>query len=678
MKSVMSTDAVQEVDLAGPVASLLAELKSWSEEGWIRRLDASFASFVSEFSANVQPGLILLAALVAHMEGRGHSCLAIDELLADPTQLLGWPPEAMERLRAELAQLPDEVSRWLEVIRTSPVVRADGAPESMGVPANTPLVLRGAKLYLRRYWGYERQVAGQVLARSAAADVVDVQVARRWLDILFDTGPHARAGSGEPRVDWQKVACAIALRGRLSIVTGGPGTGKTYTVARLLALLYAMAPEPQRLRVALAAPTGKAAGRLKQSIDRSLAELQPRLAAFPDLHDLGARIGPARTLHSLLGARPDTRRFAFDAAHPLEVDVLVVDEASMVHLEMMSGLLAALPPDARVILLGDKDQLASVEAGAVLGDLCRDAEAGRYTEESAQFIHAATGQMLPATFVSDGPFLAQQTVMLRESFRFGGPIGQLALAANAGDESAAAALLRADSGLALQWIDARAPTSIVQLALQGRNGAVGGYRSYLQLMKHRPTLITEESHLAWVTSVLKSYDRFRLLCAVREGSWGATGLNVAVERALAEVGLLNRRGLWYEGKPVMVTRNDSSLGVYNGDIGIVLRPLEAGAPLRAYFMDGSAVRSVGVSRLSDVETAFAMTVHKAQGSEFEHTVLVLPQEPSRVLTRELVYTGITRARAAFTLVTGRTQSLADALASRTRRSSGLSERIASA
>jgi exodeoxyribonuclease V alpha subunit len=467
------------------------------------------------------------------------------------------------------------------------------------------------------------------------------------------------------------VACAIALRGRLSIVTGGPGTGKTYTVARLLALLYAMDPEPQRLRVALAAPTGKAAGRLKQSIDRSLAELQPRLAAFPDLHDLGARIGPARTLHSLLGARPDTRRFAFDAAHLLEVDVLVVDEASMVHLEMMSGLLAALPPDARVILLGDKDQLASVEAGAVLGDLCRDADAGRYTDESAQFIHAATGQTLPATFMSDGPSLAQQTVMLRESFRFGGPIGQLALAANAGDESAAATLLRADSGLALQWIDARAPTSIVQLALHGRSGAAGGYRSYLELIQQRPASITEESHLAWVTSVLKAYDRFRLLCAVREGSWGAAGLNTAVERALADGGLLTRRGLWYEGKPVMVTRNDSSLGVYNGDIGIVLRPLDAGAPLRAYFMDGAAVRSVGVSRLSDVETAFAMTVHKAQGSEFEHTVLVLPQEPSRVLTRELVYTGITRARTAFTLVTGRTQSLAEALASRTQRSSGL-------
>jgi exodeoxyribonuclease V alpha subunit len=180
---------------------------------------------------------------------------------------------------------------------------------------------------------------------------------------------------------------------------------------------------------------------------------------------------------------------------------------------------------------------------------------------------------------------------------------------------------------------------------------------------------------AWAHSVLTAFERFRLLCAVREGKWGTVGLNLAVERALIAEGLLVRRGEWYEGRPVMVTRNDPGIGVFNGDIGIVMKPFDAGAPLRAYFLDGASVRSVGVSRLANVDTAFAMTVHKSQGSEFEHTVLVLPQEPSRVLTRELVYTGITRARKSFTLVTGRAQALADALSHQTRRSSGLIDRL---
>ncbi|MBA3478721.1 MAG: ATP-binding domain-containing protein, partial [Lautropia sp.] len=269
-------------------------------------------------------------------------------------------------------------------------------------------------------------------------------------------------------------------------------------------------------------------------------------------------------------------------------------------------------------------------------------------------------------------------------------IGQLALAANAGDVERATALLEADGKRngdgdgELIWLDARSAEVAVKLAVQGRPGAPGGYGGeggYLKLLPNRPPfkgdLFDFQEFDAWVASVLQAFERFRLLCAVHEGEWGTQQLNSAIERALAAKGLINRRGEWYEGRPVMVTRNDPGIGVFNGDIGIVLRPMNTtgttNAPARVYFLDGASIRSVGVSRLAHVETAFALTVHKSQGSEFEHTVLVLPQAPSRVLTRELVYTGITRARGAFTLVTGRTQAFVDALGQRTRRSSGLLE-----
>ena len=387
-------------------------------------------------------------------------------------------------------------------------------------------------------------------------------------------------------------------------------------------------------------------------------------------------MGAARTLHGLLGARPDTRRFRHHAAHPLDVDVLIVDEASMVHLEMMAALLDALPPSARLVLLGDKDQLASVEAGAVLGDLCRDAAAGRYSTETRRYLQATTGQTLPDALLESGaqaPSLAQHMVMLRKSRRFGGPIGALALAVNQGDAPQARRVLDAEPQGAVHLLASSDPAAAVQLALRGRLGAVGCYRDYLRAMAV-PVPAQEDAHTAWVQGVLRAFDGFRLLCAVREGTWGAAGLNRAVETALRGAGLLQGRGEWYAGRPVMVTRNDAGLGVFNGDIGIVLQA--PGGGLRAYFADGPQLRSVGVARLAHVETAFAMTVHKSQGSEFGHTALVLPpQAAGALLSRELVYTGITRARDAFTLVAAQPAVLEQALRQRTQRSSGLPARL---
>jgi exodeoxyribonuclease V alpha subunit len=488
----------------------------------------------------------------------------------------------------------------------------------------------------------------------------------------------------------------VALRARLSVITGGPGTGKTYTAARLLALLLALHEGGSPLRVALAAPTGKAAARLKQSIDDALTRLSVPADAGLDLNALIARMGPARTLHSLLGARPGTRQFRHHGANPLDLDVLIVDEASMVHLEMMDALLQALPPTARLVLLGDKDQLASVEAGAVLGDLCRDAAAGRYSVATAQFVQAVAGQTLAAGFVvlDPAPVLAQQTVMLRQSRRFQGAIGQLALAVNLGDAATARAVLSEGSAgaatppqsnaempspveagpvsketSALFALQPTTPQAVCALAL----GASGqpSYADYLRLLQTGPAGQGAAAHASWVSAVLKAFERFRILCAVHQGDWGTLGLNAAVQKALSDQGLLKPHGEWFAGRPIMVTRNDAQLGVFNGDVGVVLPNTEG--KLKAWFLDGEALRSVGVMRLAQVETAFVMTVHKSQGSEFEHTALVLPPGGAEVLSRELVYTGITRARQQFTLIEAEAGLLEAAIQRPSVRASGLAQ-----
>ncbi|BDI04967.1 exodeoxyribonuclease V subunit alpha [Sphaerotilus microaerophilus] len=719
-------------DTPPDAAAVLAELARWAELGWLRRLDLALARWLQAELPDSPPELLLAAALLAQREGRGHSCIVLADLLAladaavpVPTDLalqaaevdewLDGPEPAQQALRSLMARLVAEASapglaHWEALFAASPAVQvlAPGVPETGGAGPATPLLLEGGRLYLRRHWREECLVAAEVLARvgpapmpasGAVNDLVaeapppDPAEVRAWLDRLFTPRE-----PGAP-LDWQRAACAVALRGRLALITGGPGTGKTYTVARLLALVFALQPPTVPLRIALAAPTGKAAARLKQSIDLALQGLRQAQPGLLDWDLLAQRLAQAHTLHKLLGARPDTRHLRHDARHPLEVDLLVVDEASMVHLELMAALLAALPRRARLLLLGDKDQLASVEAGAVLGDLCADAEAGRYGSDTAGWIAACTGAPLPAPYLAapgEASALAQQTVMLRESRRFHGAIGQLAQAVNAGDASVALQRLQAP-GPELAHLADPQPGGVLRLALQGRAGAEGGYGPFLQALGERPPpSASVEDHAAWVRRVLGAFDRFRLLCALREGDWGVAGLNRAIEQALRQRGLIHggaSAGLgndWYEGRPVMVTRNDSALGVYNGDVGLALRaaptpasgqgsgsgPARRAGPLRVWFADGDQLRSVLASRLAAVETAWAMTVHKSQGSEFEHTVLVLPPRANPVATRELVYTGITRARSRFTLVAAQPAVFEQAVRRRTRRASGLPMRLA--
>ena len=669
--------------LAASIADPLVTLHSWADKGWLRRLDSALAAFMRELDPAATPALLVSTAVLAQMEGRRHTCLPLRLLVTQPDEILAWPQAAREDLNAFWKTLPASLPGWLEALRASPLVRSvslEHAGDAMQDEPDhgQPLVLSSSLdeplLYLRRYWLHEREVACEVLQRTDASQIVDEVLARQWLDRLFDPVDSTAASAAE--VDWQKLACAVALRASLTVITGGPGTGKTYTAARLLALLFAMHAEPQRLRVALAAPTGKAAARLRQSIDASLQELSARLGNELDLQAFTRRIGAARTLHSLLGARPDTRAFRFNASHLLDVDILIVDEASMVHLEMMSALLQAMPRGAKLILLGDKDQLASVEAGAVLGDLCRETTRGRYSQQTARYAQAVAGQALPLEFLgtdSHATALAQQTVMLRRSRRFGGVIGQLALAVNGGNNQLAQHLITNDKAGVLQATRHPSVDTILSLAVRGRPGAAACYADYLRLVSSRPAgvVLDVPRHEAWVKSILVAFDRFRILCAVHEGELGTKSLNQTVQQALADAGLLKPRGEWFAGRPVMVTRNDAELGVFNGDVGVTLPGISRSAALRVYFLDGDSLRSVGVSRLAHAETAFAMTVHKSQGSEVLHTALVLPAGGARGLTRELVYTGITRAREHFTLIEGQPGLLHRAIEQQSERASGL-------
>jgi exodeoxyribonuclease V alpha subunit len=617
------------------------------ERGWLRPLDVAFARFLDAQDTQAPPALSLLGALVSRQQADGHLCMDLSawETLADDGH---WPSE-WRAVLADAARAP------ATLLSSELMAAADDASR-----ASSPLVLDGTRVYLRRYWNHEQRVAQAIGQRLA--DVREASpLLREQLARLFPS-----SSDGAP--DWQRVACALAARGAFTVITGGPGTGKTTTVVRLLGLLQTLhRKETSRpLRIRLAAPTGKAAARLQSSISTQIAQLDVD-------EDVRASI-PAQvdTLHRLLGARPDTRRFRHDASHPLHLDVLVIDEASMIDLEMMSAVLAALPADARLILLGDKDQLSSVEAGAVLGDLCRRAESGHYSGATAAWLHETTGDRIDAWVRDDARPLDQHVAMLRHSHRFGADsgIGTLALRVNEGDAAQVRALL-AERHADIAWIDAAADSrTLAALVLDGGTAnflpssgdrQAQGYRHYIQwLQRERPHAGADATgYETWAHGVLRAFGSFQLLCALRQGPFGAEGLNRQVASILHQAQLIDAGQEWYEGRPVLVTRNDYSLGLMNGDVGIALRvPDEQGVlQLRVAFeVAGDAagrstrVRFVLPSRLGERETVYAMTVHKSQGSEFDHAALVLPAEASAVLTRELLYTGITRARRWFSLL----------------------------
>ncbi len=567
-------------------------------------LDLHFARLMMRLAGTDDPELALGAALASHATSEGNVCVDLASVAGKPLPREGTP----------VGKAPD-LGRFEAALRRTSIVAGDEEARSGD---RSPLVLDGAhRLFLYRYWHYQEELARNLLARANAplrGDGLTVWERDR-LDLLFPPDPE-RAGE----IDWQRLAAAIALLRPLCVVSGGPGTGKTTTVTKILVLLIesALREAPDRQpRIALAAPTGKAAARMVDAIRqaRDRLELDDAVAAaIPD---------EASTLQRLLGYRRGSVSFRHDRDNPLPVDVLVVDEASMVDLANMAKLVRALPDGARLILLGDRDQLASVEAGAVLGDICAR-PSGFTSGLSSRLGDLADG--VPEA-PSDTAAIGDSIVLLRHSYRFGetSGIGAAARAVNAGDAGGALEVLRDEQ------IEDAGFGDVATLAGSLAERVDRGFGAYLDSTDPR--------------EAFERFESFRILCARRTGSHGSETLNARIETMLADRRIVDRREAFYRGRPVLITENDYGLRLFNGDVGIVLPDEESGGALRVCFLgsDGE-VRKIAPARLPSHETAFAMTVHKSQGSEFDEVLLVIPDEPSPVLTRELVYTGLTRAR----------------------------------
>jgi exodeoxyribonuclease V alpha subunit len=651
--------------------ALLKVLLSWSEAGWIRPLDEGLARFLSEkgplaSSGGPDPLVLLGAALASHQLGRGHACLDLEKVLNAPEELLGLPPPFEKDLSADLPAV-EEVLQGISLCQwKDTLANAKGYVNAFGDQGTAPLICVDNRLYLYRYWAYEQTVATGIAARLTDPLPIDTQDGRTLKDLLTALFP---SGSVKPP-DLQKVACAMAAGQRFFILTGGPGTGKTRTVLALLAVLQSLALNPKRggraLSIRLAAPTGKAAARLSTSMADTLSELKKRPLPTGDavLETIPTEV---TTVHRLLGSRPDTRHFQHNRENPLRIDVLVVDEASMVDLEKMACIIAALPPAARLILVGDKDQLVSVEAGSVLGELCQRAHQGHYTPNTLTTLTRLTGELLdPLSFEDpNGTLLDQAIVALQHSFRFpiSGPIGQLAHAVNQGNSKKARAILDAQSGEdgPISVLQIRHPRDIKNPGFKdlvlNKLGVLENSIGYMNVIHAKRPDFGKPDQAArdlWAKAVLDAHKGFQLLCVLRKGPFGVQGLNATITQWLRENGSI-AQGDWYEGRPVIATQNDYSLGLMNGDIGITLNIGPPYAPeLRVAFevdpTPGAPLKWVRPTRLPTVETVYALTVHKSQGSEFKTVALILPPQGNPVLTRELIYTGITRTQEAFILI----------------------------
>ena len=588
-------------------------------------LDLHFADLVGRLAESRSVELELAALLVSRQRVDGHICLPLREIA-------GQPLPAIYRGLA-LAPKADD---WIKKLQGTDVVGRPGEFK--------PLILdEQGRLYLRRYWEYENRLANIIKSRlKAARPIVNAELLRRGLERFFPK-------KGE--TNWQKVAAFSAVMSNFCVITGGPGTGKTRTVAAILALLLEQAGE-SRLRIALTAPSGKAAARLKESVQNAKAALNCADGIKEALPS------DATTIHRLLGFIPDSPYFRHDADHPLITDVVIVDEASMVDLALMSKLFEAVPENARIILLGDKDQLTSVEAGYILGDICNTGAAIQLSKEFGKLYAASTGETLAVKMRPRENPMQDTIVELQRNYRFrsDGGVFRLSRAINAGDVETAFEVLRNKSHSDVTW---RLSPPARSLPVAVREKVVGGYQRYLQ---------TDEP-----AEALAQFGEFQVLCALRNGPYGVGELNRLIEQSLSETGLLEREGQWYRGRPVMITRNDYNLKLFNGDIGLTFP--DADKEMRVFFAspDGK-IRKFAPSRLPAHETVFAMTIHKSQGSEFGSVLLILPADDAPILTRELIYTGLTRARDSVEIWSTE-NVLRSALGKRTSRTSGLRDAL---
>lgn len=621
----------------------------------LRPLDLRFAQMLVE---DENPILLFVFAYLSAQTGAGHVCLPLSIIQKD--QLFdGRQKEFAQEIWQKMGKpsakkIVEELTHCYCVNQSS-----DDSP--------SPIILDNDLLYLQRMWSYEEKVAQFFRQEHTVVDINENELIK-VLNQLFPTTKESQ------ETNWQKVAASVAITSPISIISGGPGTGKTTTVAKILAA-FVMLTSNEKPIIQLVAPTGKAAARLTESLGNALAQLH--------LSEEEDKWMPkqAQTIHRLLGAQPESQQVRYHKDNPLQLDILVVDEASMVDLPMMARLIDALPPKCHVIFLGDKDQLASVEAGAVLGDICRFSEDGFSQKRFDQINLLTQGELAKSTDiipVSQTPVsvVSDSLCLLRKSYRFGedSGIGQLAFAVNKGQTKTAIALLKKAEVSPQQLEIALEPQDVSFIALESKESyllmiqdAVNAYREYLTLVSQK----------ASPDIILNAFNQYRLLCARRDGPFGVSGLNDRIEMLLHRQRLIRRPTNSYQsdyiGRPIMIQRNDSTLGLFNGDIGIMLNNDEG--EMKAFFQlpDGK-LKAIQPSRLPQHETAYVMTVHKSQGSEFTHTALVLPDKFSPVVSRELLYTALTRAKQKLSLYASELM-VKLAIQTRIQRRSGLIDKL---
>lgn len=609
-------------------------LAALASAGVLAAGDVQIASRLCALAGEDRDDVLRAAALAARAPRLGHVCVD----LADVGAMV--VAEAATA-GADVPALPHP-SAWRDALAASPLVAVGNADDG----PRRALRLDGNLLYLDRYWRDERELAAALRARSHPAPGVDFDLLGRGLTVLW-----------REDLDDQREAAALGVMRRLTVIGGGPGTGKTTTIARMLALLDAQLGGVSPRTVALAAPTGKAAQRMQEAVHDAAREMPVAPAVRGRLMAL-----EGRTVHRLLRSRWGSQtRFRHDAGNPLPHDVVIVDEASMMSLPLMARLVDALRADARLVLVGDPDQLASVEAGSVLGDIMGPARerpvrsaATLLALRAAGAVDADRGE---AGEPADASTTADGVAILRRVYRFGGGIAGLADAIRRGDADAAIAVLAAGRTDVL-WIDADAADVPV--------GDLGAVRDPAVAWG---AALAAHGRAGEATAALARLDGFRLLCAHRRGPYGARHWGELVERWASPAG--TAPGMWLPGTPVMITRNDHALRLFNGDTGVTVR---RGDVREVAFPRGDGLVGVRPGRLADAEPVYAMTAHKSQGSQFGTVAVIVPPVESRIASRELLYTAVTRARERV-IVVGAADQVRAAIARPIVRASGLRRRL---
>jgi exodeoxyribonuclease V alpha subunit len=619
---------VFDARLARGASGLLLE---FNDAGVLAAADVHVALRLANLVGGTDDSALLAAALAVRAPRIGHVFVDLERIHETATVDVDEP--------IDLSTLPwPEPTSWIASVEASGLAGRD-----------RPLVLEGGALYLDRYWREEQQVAADLESLAGPAAAIDAELLADGITRLF---------AGESPDARQKQAAAAAVLRRLAVVAGGPGTGKTTTVARIVGLLeeQALAAGSPPPLVALAAPTGKAAARLAEAVHTEGARLQVDPTIRARLLDL-----EASTIHRLLGWKPGTHsRFRHDRSNRLPYDVVVVDETSMVSLSLMARLTEAVRREARLILVGDPGQLTSIEAGAVLGDIVGPAALRpRMSAATSTAIDQATGTSVDADTASSAA-IGDGIVVLGTVHRFGGGIERLADAIHAGAADAAIDALSDDS---ITWIDADAgnPAELHRLA-PVRDGAV---RTGLAVI--------EAARAGDATRAIRELGAFRVLCAHRRGPHGVATWMPRIETWLAGELPGFAAEPWYVGRPLLVTENDHAIRLYNGDTGVVVTAASSGRPAAAFERQGEIVL-FSPTRLAAVETVYAMTVHKSQGSQFETAAVLLPDPASPILTRELLYTAVTRAQTHLILA-GTEEAVRAAVDRPIARASGLRRRL---